>query len=100
MTPHTVGSQMCAQGGQVEELFGLEAGFYQATGVILEADGRMEDHVADQTVLLEPQLVANDAVLSRTSSGPQGGKSSSSGGGGDGGNCCQLTLLGQVRPDG
>ena len=61
---------MGAHCGLVEELLGVEASLDQTAGVIFEADGRVQDHITDHPILLQPQLVTDDTVLSGALSSP------------------------------
>ena len=71
VAPYAVRRQVRAQGGQVQELLRYKTGLGQAAGIISKADGRMQDHVADYPILLQPELITDDAMLSRAAPRPK-----------------------------
>ncbi len=80
---HSVGLQVSPQRGRGEVFFGIKAGFGEVTYVAAEGNRAVQNHIGDHAILLEPDLVADDAVGCRADSRPQGGGRRTGGAGGD-----------------
>ena len=78
--------EMRAQGGQRQEGARVETGFGQAAGFRRQKGcHRMGDHVADQPVFAQEDLVADHTVLDRLAAGPKSGQRGGGGAGRDAG---------------